>query len=120
MAKITDKPDGLPTGNDVDPTLLEDEIDSAYVSFRCTNVKIETPPDLGETVTFVVYGKVVATGLEEHKDGELRPKRTIQVTGAHKPGKRPVVDPDSDQTPLFSVVTDADSTRIEDSGADDE
>lgn len=117
MAKNTDKPSGLPTGNDVDPTLLEEDIDSAYISFRSTGVKVDDPLELGERVTYVVYGRVIATGVEEHKDGELRQKRTIQVTGAHKPGKRPTVDPD--QSPLFSVVTDSDGTRTEGDGDED-
>lgn len=117
MSKNTEKPAGLPTGNDVDPTLLEEDIDSAYISFRCTNVKVDDPLELGERVTYVVYGRVIATGVEEHKDGELRQKRTIQVTGAHKPGKRPTVDPD--QSPLFSVVTDPDGTSIEGAEGED-
>lgn len=122
MGKVTDKPDGLPSGNTVDATTLEDEIDSAYLSLRCSEVKIDEPPALGERVTYVVYGKVVGIGLEERKDGELRPKRVIQITGAHKPGKRPTVDPD--QSPLFSVVTDSDGFTTtgddEDGFGDDE
>lgn len=119
MAKITDKPDGLPTGNTIDATLLGDEIDSAYLSLRCTNIKVDEPPALGESVTYVIYGKVIGTGVEEHKDGELRLKRTIQVTGAHKPGKRPTVNPD--QSPLFSAVTDSDGyTHIDTEDGGDE
>lgn len=111
MAKISDKPDGLPTGNTIDATLLTDEIDTSYVSFQCDNVKIENPPELGESVTFMVHGKVVETKLKENKDGEIRPHRTIRIHDAHAPGKRPTKDPN--QSPLFAVVSDATGTRTE-------
>lgn len=102
----TEKPTNLPSGNTVDATLLEDELDVAYITLSSTNVKIENPPALGESITLVIHGKCTEAGDKENKDGEIRPKRVITVTSAHKPGKRPVEDPD--QTSIFSVVTDED------------
>lgn len=111
MSKIVDKPAGLPTGNTVDPTILADDVDTAYLSFQCDNVKVENPPELGDQVTYVVYGKVIKTSLAENKDGEIRPLRTIRIVDAHPPGKRPTKDPN--QAPLFSVVTDQNGTATD-------
>lgn len=114
MGKV-EKPTDLPSGNAVDARLLEEEIDVAYIGLSATNVKIESPPDLGESITLVIHGKCTATGEKENKDGEVRNVRTITVTSAHKPGKRPVEDPN--QGSIFSIVSDEDGERP---GDDDE
>lgn len=118
MAIVKDKPADLESGNEVDPTLLTDEIDVAYISLSATNVKIEGPPDLGENVTLVIHGKCTATGERENKDGEIRNVRTITVTSAHKPGKRPVEDPN--QGSIFSIVTDETGEAIQDGDGDED
>lgn len=110
MGKTT-KPVGLPSGNTVDATTLDEDLDIAYVSLSATNVKIDNPPELGESVTYVIHGKCTAVGEKENKDGEIRNVRTITVGSAHRPGKRPVADPA--QGSIFSVVTDEDGTRTE-------
>jgi hypothetical protein len=118
MAMVKNKPADLESGNTVDPTLLTDEIDVAYISFSTTNVKIESPPDLGENVTLMIHGKCTAVGEKENKDGEIRNVRTITVTSAHKPGKRPVEDPN--QGSIFTITSTADGTTVEPSDDDDE
>lgn len=110
MTIVKDKPDNLPTGNDVDPTPLAEEIDVAYLSFQAKNVKVEDPPELGDSVTFVVYGKCIEVGDKENEDGEIRPKRVIKVTSAHKPGKRPVTDPA--QGSILTIVADKHGSSV--------
>lgn len=111
MAKVTDKPAGLPSGNDVDATTLAEELDVAYIGLSATNIKIETPPELGENITLMIHGKCTAAGEKEMKDGEIRNVRTITVTSAHKPGKRPVEDPN--QGSMFAVVSDESGTTVD-------
>jgi hypothetical protein len=118
VSLITDKPENLPSGDAEDATLLEDEIDVAYLTLSATNVKLESPPELGESLTLVIHGKCTATGEKENKDGEIRNVRTITVTSAHKPGKRPVEDPN--QGALFSHVVTADSDEMIGDGDSDE
>lgn len=112
MGIVTEKPEGLDSGDDVTPTTLAEELDIAYISLSATNVKIETPPDLGDSITLVIHGKCTEAGEKEAKDGEIRPKRVITVTSAHHPGRRPVADPN--QGSMFSISTDADGTTIVD------
>lgn len=111
MSKNTEKPAGLPTGNTVDATLLEEDIDSAYISFQATNIKLENPPQRGDSGMLIVHWKCKKDATEEQEDGEIRKKRVLKVTDVHWPGKRPTSDPD--QEPLFSAVTDASGTRFE-------
>lgn len=115
MAEITEKPAGLPSGNTVDPTLLEEELNQAYISFQATGIKLE----LGDTLTLIVHGKCVEAGDKEAKDGEIRPKRVISVLSVHKPGKRPETDPA--QGSIFSIVSDENGTSLaaDDDGGDD-
>lgn len=116
MAISKTKPTDLPSGDDVEPTTLADELDVAYISFSATGIKIETPPELGDTIILMVHGRCTFSGDQEQKDGEIRPKRVITVTSAHHPGRRPVEDPN--QGSMFTVTSDEDGTSVEPEGGD--
>lgn len=100
MALVTDKPDDIPSSNDLDHIDLGDT-PPAYLSFGSTPNAMSEPPEVGETRTYVV--RVECTGQSEsvRTDGEHRYGRKLNVLWAVQQGKAEPPDPDGEQPALF-------------------
>lgn len=112
MALVTNKPNDIPSSNDLDSIDLGD-IPAAYLSFGSTPGAMEEPPEVGEKRTYVV--RVECTGQSEsvRSDGEHRYGRKLTILWAVKPGAAEPPDPDAEQPALFDedgeVSADADA-----------
>lgn len=128
MTLVTDKPDGLHSGNDLDYVIDPDADDTppAYLSFGSTPAAYANPPTVGETRTYIV--RVTCTGTSEsvRTDGEHRYGRKLSILWAVEKGKAEPPDPDGDQPSLFDddedgeVSADADTDQDDDQDDDDQ
>ena len=103
MAEVKDKPAGLPSGNDLDKIDTgDDHVDTggAYIGFRSANIKLEDPPEIGDTGVVMVKYECVGDGRKKAADGELRDTRALKVLSAWKPGTKPNGG-DPNQTELY-------------------
>lgn len=105
MAEITEKPNGLPSGNDLDkiadPAVVDGQESTAYITLASTNIRISKPPKITDEGTLLIRWRCTGDGHKLQKDGELRPKRTLDVLAAWWPGERPIDDPN--QPALFDT-----------------
>lgn len=123
MALVTDKPDDIPTSNDLDHIDLGD-IPPAYLSFGSTPNAMSEPPEVGEIRTYVV--RVECTGQSEsvRTDGEHRFGRKLSVLWAVQKGKTEPPDPDAEQPALFGedgeIAVDEAEAEADESQADED
>lgn len=104
MTIITENPEGLDSGNDLDNIEVPDaeETPSAYLAFGSSPGTLEEPPAVGEIRTFIVKTRCTAEhGPIERKDGELRYTRTLSIISCWEQGKPKPPDPDEEQPALF-------------------
>jgi|GEM_PF-6801127 len=105
MTIITDKPRGLPSGNDLDSVVDPDANDTppAYLSFGGSPYALDEPPAVGEKRTYIV--RVECTGASEsvRHDGEHRYGRKLSILWAVQKGTAEPPDPDADQMSLYSA-----------------
>lgn len=103
MTLVTEKPDGLHSGNDLDYIADPDANDAepAYLSFGSTPAALSDPPEVGQVRTYIV--RVECTGQSEsvRTDGEHRYGRKLSILWAVQKGKAEPPDPDADQPSLF-------------------
>ncbi|MGV0627181.1 hypothetical protein [Mycolicibacter minnesotensis] len=122
MSLVTDKPDGLHSGNDLDYVIDPDDNDAepAYLSFGSTPAAMSNPPEVGEKRTYIV--RVECTGQSEsvRTDGEHRYGRKLSILWAVEKGKAEPPDPDADQPSLFDDEHDEDGEDGADTDLDDE
>jgi len=91
MSLITDKPENLPSGNDLD-SIPDDLLETppAYLSFGGSPAALDDPPCVGEVRTYIVKARCTGEhGPIERKDGEMRYTRTLSIIAAWESGKRP-------------------------------
>ena len=125
MAIVTDKPEGLHSGNDLDYVIDPDANDAepAYLSFGSTPAAMSNPPEVGQKRTYIV--RVECTGQSEsvRTDGEHRYGRKLSILWAVQKGKAEPPDPDGDQPALFDEdgeVSPEATDDDDDQAADDE
>lgn len=116
MSNITEKPTGLPTGNTIDPDPLV-ETDGAYIGFRSTNIRLENPPEIGDTRVLMARVECIGDGHKKMADGELRDTRALKVLAVWEPGKKPA-DQDPNQPGLYEI--DGHGHPLEDDSEDGE
>ncbi|AUV60835.1 hypothetical protein I5J35_gp57 [Mycobacterium phage Rem711] len=61
----------------------------AYIGFRATNIKLETPPAIGDSGRLVVQYECVGDGRRKAADGELRDTRSLKVIAVWPAGEKP-------------------------------
>jgi len=91
MSLITDKPENLSSGNDLD-SIPDDllETSPAYLSFGGSPAALDDPPCVGDVRTYIMKARCTAEhGPIERKDGEMRYTRTLSIIAAWESGKRP-------------------------------
>lgn len=118
MALITDKPQGLPSGNALDD--IPDDILSApaaYLSFGSSPNAMDEPPELGDIKTYIVRAKCVGQSCSERQDGELRYGRRLSIVGCWEAGKQPP-STDEDQPGLFDEAGDPNPDALDDEDQD--
>ncbi|MBU8834424.1 hypothetical protein [Mycolicibacterium goodii] len=78
-----------PSTNELDK--IDDGVDTggAYIGFRATNIKLETPPAIGDSGRLVVQYECVGDGRRKAADGELRDTRSLKVIAAWPAGAKP-------------------------------
>lgn len=89
---VTDKPEDLPTGNDLDNVEDPDELDEygltidRYVGFGTTPKAIPNPPKVDEIVEYRV--KVVGRGdsRKRRTDGEMRYRSEVEILSVARAG----------------------------------
>lgn len=121
MGRDTTKASDHKSTNELDK--FDDGVDTggAYIGFRATNIKLEAPPEIGETLTLVVKVKCIGDGHQLMADGELRPKRSLKVEWCGPAGSKPPTD--QVQTGMFDTngqVTPQAAGEEEDAEDDDE
>lgn len=114
MGLITDKPEGLPSGNALDD-LPEDllSVPAAYLSFGSSPAAMDEPPELGDIKTYIVRAKCVGQSCSERQDGELRYGRRLTIIGVWESGKQPP-NTDDQQPGLFDESSDVNPDAIDD------
>lgn len=120
MALITDKPQGLPSGNALDD--IPDDILSApaaYLSFGSSPNALDEPPELGDIKTYIVRAKCVGQSCSERQDGELRYGRRLSIIGCWEAGKQPP-NSDEDQPGLFDEAGDPNPDALDDEDQDED
>lgn len=118
---VTDKPQDLPSGNDLDD-IPDDllEIPAAYLGFGSTPCAMEEPPAVGEVRTYIVRARCTAEhGPIERKDGEMRYTRTLTIQACWEAGKQPP-STDVDQPGLFDEAGDVNPDALDDEDHDAE
>lgn len=105
MGRDTTKASDHPSSNDLDK-IDDDSVDTggAYIGFRATNIKLATPPAIGDSLTLVVKVKCIGDGHQLMADGELRPKRSLKVEWCGPAGSKPPTD--QVQTGMFDANGD--------------
>ncbi|SRX93587.1 hypothetical protein MSP7336_01826 [Mycobacterium shimoidei] len=116
MALVTDKPEGLSSGNDLDDIPDDPTTPAAYLSFGQTPYALDNPPAIGEKRTYVV--RVECTGESEsvRNDGEHRYGRKLNILWAVGEGQPKPPDPSDEQPGLF----DDDGDQDDETDVDDE
>lgn len=100
----TEKPADMPSTNSLDDVDTGEHVDTggAYIGFRATNIKLEDPPDIDDSLMLMVKVKCVGDGRKKMADGELRDTRSLKVISAWKPGKAPAGQ-DPNQPGLYEI-----------------
>jgi len=109
MALVTDKPDGMPSGNDLDRVEIVDHtgIPPAYLRFGTSPAALDDPPAIGDVRTYIVLARCTEEhGPIERRDGELRYMRTLVVQACWESGKPPPPATDEAQPALFDSSDD--------------
>lgn len=90
MGKVTDPPADIKSTNALDG-VDTGKVDTggSYIGFRATNIKLEDPPEIGDTGRLVVQYKCVGDGRREAADGELRDTRSLKVIAVWPAGGKP-------------------------------
>ncbi|OCB56169.1 hypothetical protein A5722_14840 [Mycobacterium vulneris] len=93
MGVDTTKASDHPSTNELDKH-GDNSVDTggAYIGFRATNMKLENPPEIGDSLTLVVRVKCIGDGHQLMADGELRPKRSLKVEWVGPAGSKPPTD----------------------------
>ena len=119
MALVTDKPNDIPSSNDLDSIDLGD-VPPAYLSFGSSPMAYGDPPEVGDTRTYVV--RVECTGQSEsvRTDGEHRYGRKLTILWAVQEGKPKPPDPDEEQPGLFDEDDEVPVEADDDEDHDDE
>ena len=96
MALVKDKPQDIPTGNDLDDVDINPDTGlsiDAYVSFGSSPKALPNPPKDGDVVIYMVKAECTGEKKKRRKDGELRFTREMDILAVWKPGeKEPVTD----------------------------
>lgn len=84
------------------------DVGGAYIGFRATNIKLEDPPEIDDSLLLMVKVQCVGDGRKKMADGEMRDTRALKVIAAWKPGKTPAGQ-DPNQPGLYEIdpVNDA-------------
>lgn len=94
---VTDKPDNLPSGNDLDKFKVSQPmqgalIEASFVTFAGTSGgMIEDPPDLDDERTYIVKASCKEVKRARRKDNEERVTTVMEITSVFEQGKVPTI-----------------------------
>jgi hypothetical protein len=106
MSLITEKPDNLPSGNDLDNLQIPDDlldVPAAYFSLGSTPAPLANPPEVGDKGTLIVRYECTGEGKTVRTDGELRYSRKLTILWAVPEGTPQPPDPEGEQPALFDT-----------------
>lgn len=104
MSIVTDKPEGLPSGNALDK-FKEDGVDTGTgvsFTFGKRTIGVGTVPEMDDTFLMILKVKVTGDGNKRNAKGELVPRRDLTIIAGWEPGKKPLSE-DPNQPGLYEI-----------------